>query len=112
MAGLTIGALRHRVTIERKTRVGVPGAYTGETWAQLGKKMWAKTEAKAPREIVFADHTETRTPQMITMRRRSDVTAADRIDYKGRKMAILGIRELDEGGWRWTELTCEEGAPS
>jgi SPP1 family predicted phage head-tail adaptor len=107
-----IGEYRHRVTIERKVRAGTPAAYTSETWLQLGKKMWAKMEARSPREVAVGDQIVMRVTQLVTMRRRTDVTAADRIDYKGRKMAILGLREIDEGGWRWTELTCEEGAPS
>jgi SPP1 family predicted phage head-tail adaptor len=106
-----VGELRHRIRIEQKTRTGTPGAYTGETWSEL-KSVWSKYEPLAGREIVVADDIVHRQTCRFTIRRRTDVTAAMRVIYKGRTFAILGVRDLEDGGWRWTELTCEEDAPS
>lgn len=113
MAGVTIGELRHRITIERKTRGASDGAggYLSETWNALDT-VFAKIDPKGGREIVAADQVVHRLTHVITMRRRTDVTTAMRVVYKGRELAILGVRDIDDGGWRWTELQCEEGAPS
>lgn len=105
-----IGGRRSRVTIERKTRSG-SGANVTETWSAVGT-VWAKVDPKGGREIVAADQVVHRLTHLVTLRRRTDVTTAMRVNYKGRIMAILGMREIAEGGWRWTELQCEEGAPS
>lgn len=114
MAGLKeIGQLRHRIEIQRKTRGASDGAggNVSETWSTL-KKVWAKYEPLSGREIAVADQIVHRQNCRFTIRRRTDVTAAMRIVYKSRNFAVLGVRDIDDAGWRWTELTCEEDAPS
>lgn len=111
MAGLTLGDLRHRITIQRKTRTGTAGAYTAESWETV-KTVWAKIEPLASREVVVGDRIEQRNTVRVTIRRRTDVSAAMKIVYQGRDFAISGVRDMEDGGWRWTELSCEEGAPS
>lgn len=112
MAGLTIGQLQHRIAIEQKTRGASDGAggNVSETWTTFAT-VWAKLDPTTAREIVAADQVVHRLTHIVTIRARSDVTAAMRVNFKGRLLAILGTRELLEGG-RWLELQCEEGAPS
>lgn len=105
------GQLRHRITIEQKTRTGTAPNVT-ETWAALKSNLPAKYEPMNGREIVTADQMVHRETARFTIRRRTDVTAAMRVVYKSRTYAILGIRDIDDAGWRWTEISCEEGAPS
>lgn len=107
-----IGELRHRVTIERKTRGAsdVAGGYMSETWSTLCT-VWAKIEPKAGRETIGADQIVHRVSHVVTIRARSGITPAMRIGYDSRTMAILEMREFLENG-RWLELICEEGAPS
>ena len=114
MAGVTeVGELRHRIDIQEKVRGASDGAggNVSETWTTL-KKVWAKYEPLSGREIAVADQIVHRQNSRFTIRRRTDVTAAMRVVYKGRTFAILGQRDLDDAGWKWTELTCEEDAPS
>lgn len=107
-----IGELRHRVSIEQKTRGASDdsGGAVSETWSTLCT-VWAKLDPKAGREMITADQMVHRVSHVVTLRYRSGITAAMRVSYQGRKLAILGIRELSENG-RWLELQCEEGAPS
>lgn len=115
MAGLEIRELRHRIDIQRKTRGASDGAggNVSETWATLAPKVWAKFEPLSGREVAVADQIVHRQLCRFTIRRRTDVTAAMRVVYKGRTFAINGVRDLpDASGWRFTELTCEEDAPS
>lgn len=112
MAKVSIGDLKHRITIERKVRGPSDGAggNTGETWTPVAT-VWAKLDPTTAREIVAADQVVHRLTHIVTIRARSDVTAAMRVVYAGRALAILGTRDLLEAG-RWLELQCEEGAPS
>jgi len=113
VAGLTIGGLRHRITIEQKARGASDGAggNVSETWSTF-KKVWARVEPMSAREIAVADQIVHRVLTKITIRRRTDITTAMRIVYQGRNLAIIGLRDMDDAGWRWTEITAEEGAPS
>lgn len=108
----TIGEMRHRVTIEQKTRGASDGAggVISETWTTFAE-VWAKLEPQVGREIVAADQNVHRLTHRVTIRHREGVTAAMRIKYQGRTLGILGLRELLENG-RWLEIQCEEGAPS
>ncbi len=110
---IAIGELKHRITIEHKTRGPSDGAggYLSETWGPWALPVWAKIDPKLGREVVTADQVVHRVTHVITIRARAGITAAMRVSYAGRYLAILGVREIMEAG-HWTELHCEEGAPS
>lgn len=125
----TVGALRHRITIETKTRGASDGAggYQSETWTTF-KRLWASYEASNGREVVIGDRVQHIQTIKFMVRRRTDITTAMRVTYAkqrtanetdkaftdrgGRIFAIVGLRDLEDGGWRWTEITADEGAPS
>ena len=129
MAGLETGDLRHRITIETKTRGASDGAggNVSETWTTF-KPLWAKYEAQNGREVVIGDRVQHLQVVKFMIRRRTDITSAMRLTYAkqrtagetdaaftargGRIFAIVGLRDLEDGGWRWTEITADEGAPS
>ncbi len=108
-----IGHLKRRIRIEQKTRGASDGAggYLSETWAQVGAECWAKIDPKVGREIIDADQVVHRITHVITIRARDSITAAMRVVYNGRTFSIFGVREIMEAG-RWTEMQCEESAPS
>lgn len=115
MAGVTeIGQLRHRIEIQYKVRGASDGAggNVSETWPALVKNLPAKYEPLSGRELVVGDQIVHRQTCRFTVRRRTDITPAMRVVYSERTFAILGQRDIDAAGWRWTELTCEEDAPS
>lgn len=107
-----IGEMRHRITVEQKTRGASDGAggAVSETWSTVFE-CWAKLDPKAGREIIAADQVVHRLSHVVTIRHRDGVTAAMRVRYQTRTLAILAIRELMENE-RWLELSCEETAPS
>lgn len=109
---MTIGQMQHRVAIRSKTRGASDGAggNLSETWSTFAT-VWAKLDPTTAREIVAADQVVHRLTHIVTIRARDGVTASMRVVYKTRVLAILGTRELMEGG-QWLELLCEEGAPS
>ena len=104
--------MRHHIKIEQKTRGGSDGAggVVSETWTTFAE-CYAKLEPQTGREIVAADQNVHRLTHRVTVRHRPGVTAAMRVKYQGRTLAILGLRELMENG-RFIEIMCEEGAPS
>ncbi len=129
MARVEIGKVRHRIVIQQKTRGASDGAggNVSETWSTY-KELWAGIDQRSAREIVAADQTVRRMSAQIMVRYRTDLNSAMRIlarkkriagetdkaftDRGGQIFAIVGIRDLEEGGMRWTVLECEEGAPS
>lgn len=107
-----IGEMRHRVVIEQKTR-GAPdgsGGFVSEAWSTFDT-VWAKLDPKSGREMMDADQVVHRVTHIVTIRARAGITAAMRLNYGGRIMAIIAVREFFEND-RWMELTCEETAPS
>lgn len=108
----SIGEMRHRVTIEQKTRGASDGAggNVSEAWSTFWE-CWAKLDPKVGREIIAADQVVHRLSHVVTIRHRDGITAAMRVTYQGRRLAILSVRELMENG-RFLELSCEETAPS
>lgn len=107
-----IGEMQHRITIEKKTRGASDnaGGAVSETWSMFCV-CWAKLDPKSGREIVAADQMVHRVSHVVIIRARTGVTTAMRVNFGGRIMAILAMREYFEAG-RFIELTCEETAPS
>ena len=73
--------------------------------------MWAKIDPRVGREIVDADQVVHRISHVITIRARDGITPAMRVLFGTRVFAIVGAREIMEAG-HWSELQCEETAPS
>lgn len=105
-----IGKLRHRITIQTKTRTKTDTGGYEETWSDLAS-CWAEVVPGSGREMLSADQKSHRVTHRITIRARSDVRPFMRVSFDNRLMDILGVVELEERG-RWTQLSCEENAPA
>ena len=107
-----IGQMRHRISIQQKTRGASDGAggYGPDTWSTIDT-VWARIEPQAGREFQSSDRTTYRLTHKITIRKNNLVKAHHRIQYNNRTFAIFSVKEIDERR-SWTELLCEEDAPS
>lgn len=103
-----IGELDEWITIERLVRGADDGqgGYLSSTWEKLCE-CWAKVETGSGREIIFADQTSHRVGYVITIRRDSEVTAAMRVIWQERTLAIIGVPPTKRKQF-WTVLQCEE----
>ncbi len=110
---MSLGQLRHRVTVQRRavTRAGGIGV---EAWPALYARVPAQVEGRQERQEQVVDGVvRTHTVRSYTVRTRylPDITTADRMLYHhpegDRVLQILGL--LDEGERRaWLVCECVE----
>ncbi|MCX7900044.1 MAG: phage head closure protein [Methylocystis sp.] len=106
MKSATIGALRHRVTLEAPsdTPDGV-GGFT-RSYAAV-TPLWARIEPVAAQENFLAQRQEQETTHRVTIRWRAGVTRSMRFDHRGRKLLIRSVVDPDERR-RFLVCRCEE----
>jgi SPP1 family predicted phage head-tail adaptor len=87
---MNAGTLRHQVTIQSIT--STPDAYGGsvDSWIDVAT-VWASVEPLQGRELVAAQSVSAETTTKITMRYRSDITAAHRITFEGKFYNLLSL---------------------
>ncbi len=101
-----IGALRHRVVLERPVRAADDGGGAAETWEPVATLRAAVT-ARSGKEEVFADRVSGERRVEVTIRHRDDVTPGMRFRLGARRLDIRAA--LDEDGRRrWLKCDCEE----
>lgn len=77
-----------------------------DRWDSLGK-VRAKLEAKAGREVVFADQVEAINSYTIWIRYNGEVRPEDRfLDVDGRVFNVVGVRNWEERN-RWTVIEAQ-----
>lgn len=113
----SIGELDQRIQIQRLVRGADDGqgGNVSSSWVQVCEE-WAKVEAGSGKEMTAQDQTVHRADYKITMRRRTDLSAAMKVRWEHKpgsflEMAIIGIPLQTSRGF-WTVLTCSSGAPS
>ncbi len=106
------GALRHRVAIQRKTRVSDgQGGYT-ETWATVTNgAVCASIEPASSKEVFHAHQLNHLVTHKIVCRFLSGVTSADRVVFGTRAFNIRSVLNPLERN-RMLVLLCEEGTVS
>lgn len=102
----TIGSLRERVTVQRKsaTRDAIGGII--ETWATLAT-LWAKVEPKSAGEQYRRQQIQAAADWTVTIRYRTDVAPADRLRWRGHEFEIVGLINTDMRR-QFLELSCRE----
>lgn len=110
------GEMDQRVTIQAQTLAADGGGGGASSWADIGTvpTVWAGVEALSGREVTDAQQLEGRAMYRLTIRNRSDITAAMRVLWVSNGNLVLNIRELPDPGPRalYRSLVCEAGAPT
>lgn len=101
------GQLDQRVTIQSFTQAGDGGGGGPKTWTTIAT-VWAHVRPLSGRERLQADQLESPANYRVTIRRRTDITAAKRILWQGKAMNIRfdgrnNVRDL------YMTLDCEAG---
>lgn len=102
----TPGELRHRVTIQQKTRTADGGGGGSVDWSAVAT-VWAKIEPLSAFQRLKAEQLESCVTHQVSIRYRTDVKTGMRIAYDGRYLAIKTVIDDGERG-RWLVLSCEE----
>jgi SPP1 family predicted phage head-tail adaptor len=106
---LAAGNLRHRIELQRQSRV--QDGETGEetvTWVEAAR-LWASVEPLSAREFVASAAKQSQVTTRITIRYRSDIDATMRILHRGRIFNIEGVLSDRESGLEYLTLPCSEG---
>jgi SPP1 family predicted phage head-tail adaptor len=101
-----IGALRHRVVLERPVRAADDGGGAAETWEPVAT-LWAAVAARSGKEELFADRVSGERRVNVIIRHRDDVVPGQRFRFGARRLDIRAV--LDEDGRRrFLKCNCEE----
>ena len=101
------GQLDERVTIQSQVRVADAGGGYAESWQDVAT-VWARVRPLSGRERDMGEQLESPRDYRVTIRRRSDVTTAHRLVWRG---AALNVRFVADAGPRplYMDLDCQRG---
>ena len=104
---IKVGDLRHRVSIQRKTRApdGVGGSIV--TWVQYATP-WCKITPKTGSERIYLDRLNAQGLSTVIMRYRADMSEKDKLVFRGNEYQIRSIINIEERN-RYSELVIEKG---
>lgn len=106
---MNIGKMRHRITIEQKTKVSDgAGGYT-ESWVPF-VTVWASIDPVSGKEFFEAQQTQSSVSHKIRIRYKSGVLPAMRVNFKGRIFGIESVINWEERN-RDMLLMCSEVTP-
>lgn len=115
---MKIGAMRHRITIQRYKPTIDDGGGRKIVWEDVAD-IYANIEPARVDDQRFAEQIREVTTHVITVRFRPDIDFKDRLFHSvlrdgeivTRTFAIRGIKNLKNQN-RFLELACEEGVPT
>ncbi|WP_330084155.1 phage head closure protein [Methylocystis iwaonis] len=102
----TIGAMRQRVTLEAPTDAQDDVGGIIRIYAPLAR-LWAQIETQGAEEQFIEQRLEQSRKVTVTIRWRADVQSQMRFDFRGRKLIIKSVADIDEMR-RFLRCLCEE----
>lgn len=106
---LQAGKLDKRVSIRAQSTTRDSLNQLVTTWTEIANGgVWASVAPLKSSEAMQAMANQVEVTHRVTIRYRADVTAAMRVYFGSRQLAIVGLRNPDERG-EYMELTCVEG---
>ena len=113
---MAIGAMRHKITLQKQTRVADGGGGFAVTWTDVDD-VFADIKAPRGQERFFGDKLQSSISHVVTIRFRNDINHKYRIKYNRTRnmqetttyLAINAILNKDYRE-RYLELLCTEGA--
>jgi SPP1 family predicted phage head-tail adaptor len=104
-----IGEMTERVAIERRDRTPDTGGGAAVAWTAVAT-VWAKVTARPRADDVESEGRRAVTVFELTIRRRTDVTAAMRGVWRGRALYFRGL--ADEGPHApYLRIAADDGDP-
>ena len=100
------GALRDRVALSRKQQVAEADGGQSVLFMPLAT-VWARVHARASGRTGFADARGARATHTVVMRFRTDLSAGDRVTWRGRALEVLSAEDLN-GRRAYLSCACAE----
>jgi SPP1 family predicted phage head-tail adaptor len=104
-----IGELTERIAIEQRVRTADTGGGAAQSWSPVAT-VWAKVTARPRGEDSESEGRRALTVYDITIRRRTDVTAAMRGVWRGRALHFRGLKD-DGPHAAYIVLQADDGDP-
>ena len=104
---MSIGMLRHQVSLQSPTNTTDTGGGAVKTWTTLAK-LWANIKPVSGSEKYRQGQVQETATHHVTIRYRSDIGTNYRLVYESRNFNIKHIRNIDERD-RYMLLVCNEG---
>lgn len=103
---LTIGEMRHRITLQQP--IETPDGHKGHTvkWQDLAT-LWASVEPLSGREYFYSHQIKAEITHRVKIRYRENITTKMRIKHRDRVLAIESILDLKERR-QILEILCRE----
>lgn len=103
---MSVGKLRHRVTIQGLIRADDGYGGITETWQDVAT-VWAAVEPLRGTERYRAQQVQAELSHKVVMRYREGIKPHLRLLYNGRVLEIEAVVDVEERH-RWFELLCSE----
>ena len=103
---VTVGDLRHRVTIQATTAVQDSSGSYPESWSDVAT-VWARMRPISGREFFAAEQAQSEVTHEVTIRFRRGISPANRLLFDGRVFDIGAVINADERN-EWMILYCTE----
>lgn len=106
---LAAGRLRHRVSLQRQEETRDPdsGAVI-VAWVPYAQ-VWAAVEPLSVKEFIASQAMQSEVSARITIRHRDDVSAKDRVVFRGKAYNIHGVLADRDSGLEYLTLPCSQG---
>ncbi|NGP18690.1 phage head closure protein [Devosia aurantiaca] len=101
-----IGTLTDRVQLKRRESLGDGGGGHRRIYVPLNS-VWARVRSLAGRQGTNADGQAVAVSHSVVMRFRSDISAGDRIVYRGRNLDVVSAADLN-GRRAYLSCACSE----
>ncbi len=103
---MSVGKLRHRVTIQQLVNTDDGAGGSIETWQNVAT-VWAAIEPLRGNERYAAQQVQSTLTHKVTIRYREGIKPQMRLTYKGRIFDIESVIDIEERH-HWLELFCSE----
>lgn len=107
---MIIGKLKHKITIEKKTKVSDGAGGWTETWMPFVSNVSASIDPISGKEFFEAQQTQSSVSHKIRIRYKPGVLPSMRVNFKGRIFAIESVINWEERN-RDMMLMCSEEVP-
>ncbi len=104
---MSVGKLRHRLTIQQEQRAGDAGTGVTIVWAKVAE-VWGSVKPLSGRETLQAMQLQARISHSIRIRYRAGITVGMRVLFGTRAFNIRAVKNVDERN-RWLDIMADEG---
>lgn len=101
-----VGSMRERVTFQREVRTEDGAGGSASTWSDIAT-VFASVDAASGQEGLASQQLQASVTYRLRARYRADITAAERIDWQGKRLNIRSITQ--DNRKEFMQIIADEG---